>query len=199
MKKIILSLLVAGVMTTNAQDLGFAKKNIALTGSLGYNSTDNGAAISTKTSTFGIMPSIQYFIQDNISLNAGLGFQSNTTSTGGTNTFEGTSFGFGVGANYYFMKGQFSPFLGLGITYDMGTQKTPPSTIETKVNTLGINLMPGINYFLAKNWAINATVGRLGFNSVSTTVGSAASVSSSDFGLNVNLASVGFGVSYVFK
>lgn len=199
MKKIILSLLVAGVMTTNAQDLGFGKGNIAVTGALGFNSTDNGAATPTKTSTFTISPSAMYFIKDNIGLGAGINFGSNSSSFGGTTVTEGSDFGFSVGGNYYFLKGAFSPFLGAAISYNMNTSKVVATAVETKTNTLGINVMPGLNYFLAKNWAINTTIGRLGYNSTSTSVGSAASVTGSSFGLNLDLTAINFGVTYVFK
>jgi outer membrane protein W len=200
MKKIILSLLVAGTITMNAQDMGFAKGNIALNGAASYSSSDNGATTNSKTTEFKFMPSAMYMIQDNIGLRAGIGFNSMSTPSSGVTTNDKSSFGFNLGGNYYFMKGAFSPYLGLGIGYDMGTMKNSASTTETKTNTFGINLMPGVNYFVAKNWAVNATIGNLGYTSTSMTPpGSSTSTSVSDMNIGLDFGALSFGISYVIK
>lgn len=183
----------------NAQEMGFTKGNIALTGAASYSSSDNGATTNSKTSSFTIMPSAMYMIKDNIGINAGLGFNS-TSSPSGTTTFDQSQFMFGVGGNYYFMKGQFSPFLGLGFSYGSGASKLATATVENKFNTLNIALTPGVNYFVSKNWALSATIGSLGYTSTSTTpAGSTVSNSSSNMNIGVDFTSLGFGISYIIK
>lgn len=202
MKKIILTLLVAGTITLNAQDastsMGFAKGNIAVSGGLGFESKDHGT--SGKHSSLSLSPSVMYMLQDNIGVGVGLGFKSGSDkNAAGTTTQETSSIGFNVGGKYFFAKGQFSPYVGLGIGYDMGSTKNPPSTVEAKENTLNVNLMPGLNYFLANNWALNTEFGNLGYSSKTTTVGTAPSTSSSDLGINLDMTAWRFGISYIFK
>lgn len=199
MKKIILSLLVAGTISMNAQDMGFAKGNIALTGAASYSSSDNGATTNSTTSNFTFKPSAMYMVQDNIGINAGIGFNS-VSSPSGVTTFDQSQFMFGVGGNYYFMKGQFSPYLGLGFSYGMGTSKLATATVENKFNTLNIALTPGVNYFVAKNWSLSASIGSLGYTSMSTTpAGSTVSTSTSNMNIGVDFTSLGFGISYIIK
>lgn len=199
MKKIILSLLVAGSLSLNAQDLGFSKGNIAVSGTLGYNSSESAAG--AKTSTFSISPSGMYMVNSNWGIMGMINYTSTDNSTigvaGGNKT---TGFAFGAGANYYFMKGAFSPFVGFGgaigfpsssVTSPLGVVTTAPTT-----TSISFNVTPGINYFVHKNWALSASIGLLNYTTTSV---SGAPTSSSGFGLGLDFSKVGFGVSYIFK
>ncbi|MNW09445.1 hypothetical protein D3C71_2064470 [compost metagenome] len=55
-------------------------------------------------------------------------------------------------------------------------------------------MKPGLDYFLNKNWTIEATIGEFGYNNFKPKDGDA--VNNYSFGLN--LANVGIGVKYVF-
>ena len=77
MKKVLLfAAFAAFAMTSvNAQDdsSGFAKSDIYMTGTVGFNSASAG---DVDTSSFDVSPSIGYMMTDNLSINASLSFGS---------------------------------------------------------------------------------------------------------------------------
>jgi outer membrane protein W len=68
------------------------------------------------------------------------------------------------------------------------------TTTEEKFNSFGVAVKPGLDYFLNKNWTIEATIGEFGYSNFKYK--NAKSVDNYNFGLD--LASVGIGVKYVF-
>ncbi|KMQ67264.1 hypothetical protein ACM39_14020 [Chryseobacterium sp. FH2] len=66
---------------------------------------------------------------------------------------------------------------------------------EHKISSIGVRVKPGVEYFLSKNWTVEATLGEFGYKS-SKTKGDEGSVENYNFGLN--LSSVTLGIKYVF-
>ena len=72
MKKLILTAIAVFALTfANAQDGGFAKGDVFLSGSFGYNSTKTG---DIKNNSFEFTPRAGFFVSDNIAVGARLGF-----------------------------------------------------------------------------------------------------------------------------
>ena len=70
------------------------------------------------------------------------------------------------------------------------------SSDKAKFNSFGVSIKPGLDYFLNKNWTIEATIGEFGYNTRKYDYEGAKSQDNFNFG--VNLSSVTLGVKYVF-
>lgn len=63
--------------------------------------------------------------------------------------------------------------------------------------SVGVNIKPGLDYFITKNWTVEATIGEFGFNSYKLDLEGAQNMNRVDAGLK--LSSVTLGVKYVFN
>lgn len=175
----------------NAQEMGVSKGRTAITGSFGYSSNDNG---TTKTTGFSIAPGIMYFVTDNISLDGMVRYAN--TDNGAAIATKVNTFGFGVGASYYFSpKTTFSPFLSAAVGYSSNSSTTG-SAASVSSSNLNFGVTPGLNYFLNKRFALKVQMdGLLNYNSFSPATGS--STSDINFGLDMN--NLRFGINYFIK
>jgi outer membrane protein W len=65
-----------------------------------------------------------------------------------------------------------------------------------KYTSIGVNVKPGLDYFLNKNWSIEATIGEFGYKNFKYKEEGAKALNNYNVGLN--LSSVSFGVKYIF-
>jgi len=195
MKKLLLMAAVAvfGFSNVNAQDEnttgGFAKGDVYASGSVGFSNTK---VADFKSNDFNFSPAVGFFISDNIALEGSLtigsgeDFDEDKTST----------FGAGIGANYFFTpESQFSFMVGAGVSY-ASTTFEPNGGEETKVNAFGIAVAPGIHYFVSDCFALRASVGALSYTSAKPDVDGAEAQNT--FGLSLDLSDINFGVVYKF-
>ncbi len=202
MKKLLLIAAVAvfGFTNVNAQDDktvgGFAEGDFYASGSIGYNSTEVG---DFDVNSFTFSPSVGYFINENIALEATLIFGSSET----TADFEGDSvgvdnstFGGGLGATYFFTpSNQFSFTIGAGASYtSTKSEFDVDGSEELTTNTFGIAVAPGVNYFISECIALRASVGALSYTSSKLDVDGAESVNS--FNINMNLTDINFAITF---
>lgn len=202
MKKLLVAGAVALFATVNAQETsteGFAQGDTFITGAVGFGSQKTGDA---KTNAFTISPSVGYFVTPNIALGARVGFATTKDSDKVANVTaeeKTDAFTAGVFGRYYWMPAsKFSIFAELGAGYrtEKNTTKTSAAEFESKFNGFNIGFAPGINYFLNKNFALEAKWGVLGYNSVKPDVDGATAKNSFDFG--VNLSDINLGLVYKF-
>ena len=203
MKKLLIASAVALFGLSNAQ---IAKGTTYVSGVVGYSSVDNNNN-DNKVDNFAVVPTVGYFVAPNLAVGLGVGYASTTDKT----TFEGgydkeTLSAFVVepfvrkywtlGDKLYFF-GQLSVPMEFG--NEKGEEKVGSTTVSDKVkyNSFGVSVKPGLDYFLNKNWTIEATIGEFGYNTSKYDVDGAKNVNSFNFGLN--LANVGIGVKYVFS
>ncbi len=193
MKKIMLVGAVALFAAVNAQEAtsteGFAQGNTFITGAVGYTST---TVDNEKVSGFTISPSVGYFVSPNVALGAKLGYTNGKSEEG---SYEETLdlFTAGVFARYYWMPAsKFSVFAELGADYRNTTadDNTPNST-KYKANGFGLQLAPGMNYFLNNNFALEAKVGILGYSSDKPDYAGADATDNFNVGLNLNDITLG--------
>ncbi|KFF05040.1 outer membrane beta-barrel protein [Flavobacterium reichenbachii] len=184
MKKIILAAIaVMGFTFANAQTAGFAKGDVFISGAFNVGSQKTG---DNKSSDFTLVPSVGYFVTENIAIGAKLGFGSTKVGDDKTNDFTAGAFG-----RYYFTPAsQFSVFGQAGLDF------TNSKAGEFKSNEVGVNLGLGLSYFLSKHFAIETTWAGLGYN-VNNNGGHGAEKTNS-FGLGTDLRDVSFGVIYKF-
>ncbi|WP_299336185.1 OmpW family outer membrane protein [uncultured Psychroserpens sp.] len=195
MKKLLLMAAVAvfGFTNVNAQDEnttgGFAKDDVYVSGTVGFSNTK---VADVKSNEFTFSPAVGYFISDNIALEANLlvgsgeDFDEDKTST----------FGAGLGATYFFTpSSQFSFTVGAGVAY-ASSKFEPNGGEESKVNSFGVAVSPGLNYFVSDCFALRASVGALSYTSAKPDFDGAEATNT--FGLNLDLSDINFGVVYKF-
>lgn len=199
MKKLLLiATVVVFGFTANAQDEnttgGFAKGDVYASGTVGFNSAKQDEA---KSNAFTFSPSVGYFINDNIALEATLIVGSNKIENGGPEE-KTTSLGGGLGATYFFTPAnQFSFTLGAGVSYvNSKSEIDVADTDDEKVNTFAIAVAPGINYFVSDCIALRASIGALSYASSKADFDGAEALNT--FGLNLDLSDINFGVTYKF-
>ncbi|WP_298902774.1 OmpW family outer membrane protein [uncultured Psychroserpens sp.] len=195
MKKLLLMTAVAvfGFSNVNAQDEnttgGFEKGDVYVSGTVGYNSTKEG---DFKTNRFDFMPTVGYFVSENIALEANLIIGSSEDA----DDDKTSTFGAGLGATYFFTPAsQFSFTVGAGVAYT-NAKFEPNGGTETKVNAFAIAVAPGLNYFVSDCFALRASIGALSYASAKPDVDGAESANA--FGLNLDLSDINFGVTYKF-
>ena len=193
MKKIILSIFALGTLAMNAQDGSFSKGNVALSGEVGN--------LTTKILDANVSPSMMYFVSDNIALRGGLTFGNSSKTVGGVTTTESSDFGVNFGANYYFSKSRFTPFIGASLGFGSGSDKIigGVNAGEVKISTMGLNVFPGVNAFLTKRFAMNACFGSLGYTTTTATSTTNVETKTSGFGFDFNLNTVRLGVTWVLN
>lgn len=201
---------------SNAQ---IAKGTVYLSGSVGYSQEEkfNG---NNKEEEFNVLPRAGYFVANNFAVGVGVGYQTskstdiNTVTSGNVTTVttaveKKPAFVVEPFARKYWTLSDKLYFFGqLAVPMKFGKEEAEVSAVSTNGNTtvtssvsteakytaVGVTVKPGLDYFLNKNWTIEATIGEFGYNNFKPKDGEA--VNNYNFGLN--LSSVTFGVKYVF-
>ncbi len=161
---------------------GFDQGDWVISGQFGYGSKKNLAGGSD--STLAILPSVGYFLKENLALVGTLGIKN--TSTAGVS---GTTLVVGAAVRYYMTPAsKFSLFGQGGIGFESSDGLT--------VIELGVR--PGLNYFVAKNFSLEATFGNIGIVNTSPKGGNG----STDFNFGINMSNItsdfGLGLNYRF-
>ncbi len=220
MKKVLLAGAVALFGLSNAQ---IAKGTTYLSGSVGYSQeeTNNG---DLKKEKFNVLPTVGYFVNTNLAVGLGIGYEtgkntaSNTTTLGNTTivtesvtktpafvvepfvrkywTLSDKLYFFGqLAVPMKFGKTEVENSSVATTTTSTGTSVVNNSTsTEAKYTKIGVTVKPGLDYFLNKNWSIEATIGEFGYSNFKPKDGDATN----NYNFGLNLSSVTFGVKYVF-
>ncbi|AZA89612.1 Uncharacterised protein [Chryseobacterium nakagawai] len=216
MKKVLLAGAVALFGLSNAQ---IAKGTTYLSGQVSYSQTEDNND-NSKVESIKVLPTVGYFVNTNLAVGLGLGYKNGkntdttTSPSGATVTEIETSKPAFVVApfvrKYWTLADKLYIFGQLEVPMEFGQNKvegtstttnagsTTVTSVSTKNNytSIGVNVKPGLDYFLNKNWTIEATIGEFGYNTSKVDVDGAKRVNNYDFGLN--LKAVTFGVKYVF-
>lgn len=200
MKKIVLT--VAAVFAfgfANAQEEtteGFKKGDAFISGAVGFGSTKTG---DFKTSEFEIAPSVGYFVTENIALGVAFGYGSSKIDNG-TADAKNSTLSVGAFGRYYFTPAsKFSIFGQLGVnymSYDDEFNLEAGTLADSKGNGFGVAVAPGVSYFLAKNFAIEATFGILSYETLNPDEDGVDSTNGFNFGLDMR--DIRLGLVYKF-
>lgn len=220
MKKLLVAGAVALFGLSNAQ---IAKGTVYLSGSVGYSQeeTNNG---DSKVENFNVLPTVGYFVAPNLAVGLGVGFQTQqttnisttsllNTTTVTTNEIKNPAFVIAPFARKYWTLSDKLYFFGqLAVPMQFGKSEVENSSVTTTTTTtgvttssssvsseakytqVGVTVKPGLDYFLNKNWTIEATIGEFGYNNFKPKGGDATN----NYSFGLNLANVGIGVKYVF-
>jgi hypothetical protein len=206
MKKIILSaaaLFVFGF--ASAQDAkestggkGFANGDIFVSGSVGFNSDKTpGVDDDVKTTSFNISPKVGFFVTDNIAVGGKVGFTSEKTDFGSGDDATSDKFSIGAFGRYYATPtSDFSVFAELGFNYNTSNENAGTGGDDFKVNGFDIALAPGVSYFISSNFALEASIAALSYETSKPDADGAENTT--DFGLNVDLSNISLGLVYKF-
>jgi len=192
MKKIILSLFVAGALSMNAQDaVGYSKGNIALTTGLGYNT--NTLSSGTKVTGFNFTPEVMYMLKSNWGLSGMINYSSTKNELAGVST-TASDFGIGAGIKHFFTPANaLSFYLGGNAMVNFGDAAA--GGVKGTQFSLGFN--PGFTYFIHKNWTLGAdlNLASLKINAPETGDGS------TNFAVNnfTSITAFNFKLAYVIK
>jgi outer membrane immunogenic protein len=200
MKKLLLAGAVALFGLSNAQ---IAKGTTYVSGTVGYSSTENNNT-DTKEDNFRVIPTVGYFVGTNVAVGVGVGYASDVNKTNVANGYTKTTnsaFVVEPFARKYWTLGEKLYIFGqLSVPMEFGSDKREVSadnasiSTKEKYNAFGVSIKPGLDYFLNKNWTIEATIGDFGYSNFKYK--NAKSIDNYRFGLD--LASVSIGVKYVF-
>lgn len=205
MKKLILtaSLLILGA-NTFAQE----NDNVSLNGrwfimgQAGYSSANEG-----DTQTYSIVPQVGTFISPDFALGLGIGYigSKNENDNGSLiNTNKENLFVVKPLARKYwnltnnlYIFGELAVPMGFGKYTNEYTINNTTTSSEAKFTNIGVQIAPGLDYYLSNNWSLEATFGLLGWQSTKPDGGDAAN--SFNFGLNSGVDSgVKIGIKYMF-
>ena len=216
MKKLLVASAVALFGLSNAQ---IAKGTVYLSGSVGYSQeeTNNG---NTKSENFNVLPTAGFFVAPNFAVGLGVGFQTQKdtsittavnplSTTVNTREVKNPAFVVAPFARKYWTLSDKLYFFGqLAVPMQFGKTEVENSSVtttgtttttasvssEAKYTSVGVTVKPGLDYFLNKNWTIEATIGEFGYNNFKPKDGDATN----NYSFGLNLANVGIGVKYVF-
>lgn len=218
MKKIILASAIAVFGFSNAQ---IKKGTVYLSGQLSY-SHEKDNNFESKVNTVTIMPTAGFFVASNFAVGLGVGYANSKMTRDQTLTGEGGIYKFNteysqptikiapfarkywnLSENLYlfgqieipveFGKEEFES--NISIMGNNGFTSVQTNTGKTEFTRVGVNIKPGLDYFLNKNWSLEATLGEFGYSNFKLK-GADEGINTYNFG--VNFASVGLGVKYVF-
>nr|WP_321222683.1 porin family protein [uncultured Psychroserpens sp.] len=199
MKKLFLMAAVAvfGLSNVNAQDEntvgGFAQNDVYVSGTVGFNSTSQD---ETKFNNVTLSPTVGYFVSENIALEFNLLVGSQKQEVGDFEQKQ-SQFGAGLGAVYFFTpSNQFSFTLGAGVSYVSNKEEEDGVDEDFKSDIIGFAVAPGVNYFVSDDFALRASIGALSYTSEKADFEGAEAIN--NFGLNLNLSDINFGITYKF-
>ncbi|WP_223600811.1 outer membrane beta-barrel protein [Chryseobacterium sp. GVT01B] len=218
MKKIVLMGAVALFGLSNAQ---IAKGTSYLSGQVGYyHSEKDEFSTIRKDDVIRILPTAGYFVTTNLAVGLGVGYKSAVTkykvgNAAISNVMEikDTDNAFVVAPfvrKYWTLSDKLYIFGQLQIPLEFGQEKldfnsegnggdpilSAPFTQKNNYTNIGVNIKPGLDYFITKNWSIEATIGEFGYNTYKRDIDGARRADDYKFG--ISLTSVTFGVKYVF-
>lgn len=197
MKKLLLVGALALFSAVNAQ---IGEGTMFISGNVGYNGQkDNNSKV--ETDKFSVVPTFGYFVAPNLAVGLGVGYNYNSSeNTAALVKAKTSASAFVVEPfvrKYWNASEKFLLFGQLSVPMAFGQTKVElgNSTAKNDFTSYGVVVKPGIDYIVAPNWTIEASVGEFGYRS--DKFKNAERVENYKFG--VDFGAVNFGVKYLFK
>ncbi len=193
MKKVILAVIALTAFAANAQD-GF-KDRWFLMGNVSFGSKttpEEGLMPKQTVSTYTVLPAVGYFVAPTTAVGLAIGYTGVSTKVDGGDKENGGTFIVQPLARKYW--GVTDNFLLFG---EAAVPLSFTKSGDYKESSVGVNLGLGMDYFLSKNWSVEAKLGVLGWESSKPKDGDATN----SFNLNVDSGlgqALSLGVKYVF-
>jgi len=168
--------------------------------------SENGGDIAT--TSFILIPSYAYFLQDNLAIGAGAGFSISRRDNENTNT-ENNRFSFILNPfvryhlpinDNFFLFGQADLMIAPGNTRN--EQRIGNTTVLNEAATFDfrIGLIPGVLWMVGENFGLEAGIGFVGYQSKSRKPDEADNWNSEErsFEIRIDPRNVNFGLRYYF-
>jgi hypothetical protein len=209
MKKLLLSLIAVSALafTTQAQT---EKGNIMLGGNVAFSTSKNDGAPKTDIN-FNVVPSVGYFVANNIAIGTGVGYQFAKSYTGAVNAntaaFSTKVSAFVVSPFARAYKGitdQFKFYGQLSVPMSFGNTKVGDGNGDnfqkvSKDNNVGVALSPGFAFFPSKKFGIEFSVQGISYNDqTSKDANDIKTGGNKDFNIGANFFNPNIGVQFYF-
>lgn len=216
MKKLLFSIISVGIWFSNV-NAQYSAGSLSVGGSFMLwfqnpkTETSNQTIDGTKTTDFTILPSVEYFFADDLSVGAGIGYDLNRQKTvnGTTTTTNKTGiFYFEPFVRKYFKMGDRFCFFGQGgFTWGTGnfTSEVSNSNTNTTVSTkyarssFSIGISPGISFSVSDKVTLESSFGFLGYMGTSNETGTNQKDKTSNFGIQLNPSTIALGIRIFLK
>lgn len=185
----------------------FAKGNVVLGGSLGYNSQHdrsydpNGYPYRGESTSITISPKAGFFISDKSAVGLSLSYTSQNSDAvyygiGSLGKTERDLFSIIPYFRTYKSLGEIAAFfLQAEASIGFGTLKLSGSPYD--LSTYSVAVRPGFNLFLSRRWALEGTFGSLAYESTRQSPKNSKSSEQSDkFGFNFNMSTLSIGAQF---
>lgn len=195
MKKFYLTLAAVAALTF-ASKAQTEKGNFVLGGGLGFN-TESVKDADDKATSFNILPSVGYFVSDNISVGLGLGYAWSKEENG---IEEATVGAFSVApfSRWYSANGPVRFFGQLSVPMAWGNLKENDEKVGN-VSNYGVELAPGVAYFPTSKIGLEFKVRGLYYNSNTVDpTDDTPKTTVNSFGLDANSLAPTVGVQFYF-
>jgi len=214
MKKLLLVGAVALFGMANAQ---MEKGTTYISGQVGFQggksefSSKFGKEETGKNNQFSIVPTVGYFVANNVAVGLGIGYQSATSEPGALfgDSFDKTTISSFVvepfARKYWNVGEKFFIFGQLSVPMEFGTlkgQENGHADAKATANSFGVVVKPGIDYVIAPNWTLEASLGEFGYRTSTIKPKdnpNDAKIKTDNYGFGLNFGSINFGVKYLFK
>jgi outer membrane protein W len=217
MKRIFVVLLIVAILPFKAFSQ-ISQGSIVVGGSLGLSvekekTKSNGNTEDGPTSsTFKILPDVEYFISDNLSIGLGIGYSFNksTEDQGLTEyTYKTGTFYLNPYLKKYFTLGDKAYFWGqaqIGMGFGTRTTEAKTGNITTSVDndfsSLAIGITPGFRFDVTERIGLEAGIGFIGYTGETTKSGSGNNEvkrSTNKMGFEFDPSYLTFGIRYTLK
>ncbi|WP_354302778.1 outer membrane beta-barrel protein [Pedobacter sp. UYP1] len=215
MKKLVtLAMLSAFALAANAQT---EKGKTIVGGSIGYfNEKSNDNAMDSKHSSLTLLPSIGYFVKDNLALGLGIGYSRLTSQSSEKTQYllsqKNTTDYFMVSPfvrHYINISDQFKFFSQLSVPMKWGNLESATGTTSpavsvapasnSKTTSIGVNIEPGFAYFPTKRIGIQLSLEGLSYAWNKTENKNSNEVSKNNaFNLGTNFFAPKIGIQFHF-
>jgi len=173
------------------------------------NESGNVTKKGPKTTDFTLLPSLEYFIGNDMSLGLGIGYTVSTEKDNPDVSYHSYSERMFV-LNPYFRKywslgnkasifGQASLLYGFG--KDVIKYEYTNATTEYKydISKFSLGIRPGFQFMASDHLALEASFGFVGYENYSRDTGTENNTSSDAFTFNFDLTTIQFGIRYYIK
>jgi outer membrane protein W len=199
MKKLLLSFILLAPICIGAQ-AQTTQGSLMLGGGISFSSSKNeGSEGDYKTTSFAFIPSVGYFVVDNLAVGANLSLQSDKTTGGINGNYEAkqTSLAVGPFARYYIFTSneKFAFMAEAGLLFGSGKQESNNNNSTTKSSSVNFYVSPGFTYFLTDKWGVELQLEGLTYSSYDPNK-DIENDKRSGFGLGVDFFNPSLGIRY---
>lgn len=203
MKKILVAGAIAlfGLASAQTTEKAGLQGRLFLMGQVGYESTENNNNNVTKNN-FSIVPTVGYFVSPTVAVGLGVGYTNGSekvsNNLGEVKTINDAFKVMPLARKYWGLGEKLYIFGQVAVPMEWGSDKVKVNGNQVgdkaKYSSYGVQVAPGLDYFLTNNWTVEATIGAFGYNNKKYK----GAESTDNYNFGVNFSNIQLGVKYIF-